>query len=65
MTAIRRLVDEPMLGRSRDDVSPGLRSIPYQSHMIFYRVLPEEVRIVRVLHQRQDARTVVMDDFDD
>ena len=45
----------PLIGRNADDVSSGLRVLPVGNHRIFYRVRPDTVLIVRVLHQRADT----------
>lgn len=44
------LLDNPKLGRKRWDIRPGLRSIGKGSHLIFYRILKDRIRIVRILH---------------
>jgi toxin ParE1/3/4 len=49
-----QLCDNPMLGRERKEICEGLRSIPSGSHVIFYRVLTHQVRVVRVLHASRD-----------
>lgn len=46
----RTLAEFPQLGRSRDDLSPGLRSFPIESYVVYYRTLDFGVRIERVLH---------------
>jgi toxin ParE1/3/4 len=51
----RLLEDHPLLGRSRDDLLPELRSLPYRRYVIFYRVSGDSVQIVRVLHGARDA----------
>ena len=43
------------LGRKRDDVRKGLKSISNESHTVFYRVLKDRIRIVRVLHGSRDV----------
>jgi toxin ParE1/3/4 len=48
------LADHPNLGRSRDELEEGLRSFPVGKQVIFYRVIPEGVEIVRVLHGSRD-----------
>jgi toxin ParE1/3/4 len=49
----------PNLGRSRAaDLSGNLRSFPVDSYVIFYRVLPEQVQILRVLHGSRDAHAI-------
>jgi toxin ParE1/3/4 len=40
----------PGAGRSRDKLSQGLRSIPVDKYLIFYRKYLGGVRIIRVLH---------------
>ncbi len=46
--AAARLGDRPYLGRTRDEVLPGLRGV------LFYKVTDTTVEIVRVLHERRD-----------
>ena len=53
MTATR-LAEFPALGAARDDLRPGLRSLPSGEHRLYYRVDPEEVVILRVLHKAMD-----------
>ena len=53
-----RLVDDPGLGRTRDELVVGLRSIAIWPHVVFYRESKSEIEIVRVLHQREDVGTV-------
>lgn len=48
------LVDNPTLGRSADELAPGLRRIRQQAHVVFYRADADAVLIVRVLHHRMD-----------
>jgi toxin ParE1/3/4 len=44
----------PLVGIERSDLSPGMRSLPVASHVVFYRLTDDGVAIVRVLHGRQD-----------
>ena len=53
-----RLLQHPELGRLRDDLIPGLRSIVINPHVVFYRVSDDAIEIVRVIHQREDTETV-------
>lgn len=34
------LAEQPMLGRSREELAPGLRSLPLDRYVIFYEVIP-------------------------
>ena len=42
------------IGRTRNDIKKGLYSLPYISHIIFYRILKDRIRIVRVLYGGRD-----------
>jgi toxin ParE1/3/4 len=48
------LQDVPELGKSRDDLARGARSIPVDPHIIFYRISVHAIEVLRVLHQRED-----------
>jgi toxin ParE1/3/4 len=48
----------PEFGRARDDVRAGLRSALAQRHVIFYRIKPDAIEIVRVLDERRDVDSI-------
>ena|SRR5437867_5063954 len=48
------LAEQPLLGRSREELAPNLRSLPIRRYVIFYEVLPDGIAIVRVLHGARD-----------
>jgi toxin ParE1/3/4 len=50
-----QLQKNPQLGKKREKVKKGLRSIPKGEHIIFYRVMSDRIRIVRVLHGSRDV----------
>jgi len=43
------------MGSAADDIRPGYRRFPHESHVIFYMVDAEDILIVRILHKRMDA----------
>lgn len=45
---------ESLLGRRRDDLAPGLRSLVYKAYVIFFIYGDEAVEIVNILHGRRD-----------
>jgi toxin ParE1/3/4 len=51
---LEMLAAHPRQGRSAEELARGLRRMPYQSHVVFYKAGRHGVRIVRVLHQRMD-----------
>jgi toxin ParE1/3/4 len=48
------LVANPEPGRKRDEIRNGLRSFVKGNHTIFYRILKNHIRIVRILHGSRD-----------
>ncbi|MGB1256787.1 MAG: type II toxin-antitoxin system RelE/ParE family toxin [Thiolinea sp.] len=53
-TCFMRLCEHPELGRSRDEVREGYRSIPQKQHVVFYRYHEQQIEVVRVLHRRME-----------
>ncbi len=54
-THAAKLADFSERGTPRDDLVPGLRTIPYRRRtVIAYRVLSDEVEILRLVHAGQD-----------
>lgn len=50
----QNLIVNPQLGKKRDEIKQGLYSFPKDNHIIFYRILDNHIRIVRVLHGSRD-----------
>jgi toxin ParE1/3/4 len=46
------LADNPGIGRSCDAISSGLHRHEQGKHVIFYRLKPGGIRVVRILHQQ-------------
>ncbi|HWV14874.1 MAG TPA: type II toxin-antitoxin system RelE/ParE family toxin [Cellvibrio sp.] len=49
-----RLIANPQLGRERNEICEGLRSLTPSSHVIFYRTHDDHIRIIRILHGSRD-----------
>jgi len=49
-----KLLADPHLGRKRPEIFKGLRSIVKDDHIVFYRILEDRIRIVRILSARRD-----------
>lgn len=49
-----QLIINPKLGRERSEIRAHLRSMLHTSHVIFYRIRTDHIRIVRVLHTSRD-----------
>jgi len=48
------LLNHPESGRKRPEIREGLYSLASGSHVVFYRILADRLRIVRVLHGSRD-----------
>ena len=61
-----RVMGNPLQWRLRMDIWPGLggglRSIIVHPYTVFYQLTENDVRIVRVLHERQDAATILTEE---
>ncbi|KFL46857.1 hypothetical protein IL54_2279 [Sphingobium sp. ba1] len=49
-----KLISFPSLGMDCTFLSPDLRKRRSGSHFLFYQILPDEILIVRILHERMD-----------
>jgi toxin ParE1/3/4 len=52
----RALAAQPLMGRERKELGPGIRSLAMPPYVIFYEALPDGVIILRVLHGARDVR---------
>ena len=50
----RVLATQPMMGRARDELAPGVRSFPFGRYVVFYVLLDDGIDVVRVLHGARD-----------
>lgn len=61
---LRLLSSQPLMGRAREDLSPGIRSMPFGRYVIFYEPLPDGIDVIRVLHSARDIDAVFDPDPD-
>lgn len=50
------------LGRARNEIVSGLRSLLARNHLLFYRIERQEVQILRILHGRMDLPNQASED---
>lgn len=54
-----RLLDQPMMGRERPELSPGIRSWPTSTpYILFYFPLEQGIVVARVLHHARDIPAI-------
>jgi toxin ParE1/3/4 len=51
-----KLRTNPALGRQREDLRAGYRSLRVNEHLVYYLLAPPVIRIIRVLHARMDPQ---------
>ena len=54
----RMLAAQPMMGRAREELAPGVRSFPFGRYVVFYMPLNDGIDVVRVLHGARDIDAV-------
>jgi toxin ParE1/3/4 len=59
--AIRRIRRVPSIGANYGEILEGVRRYRFRSHTIYYVVLKDSVRIVRVLHVRMSPQRHLAD----
>jgi toxin ParE1/3/4 len=62
-TCCQRLADNPGLGRSCDEIRPGLRRMEQGKHVIFYRQHEGGTLVSRILHERMLPERQAIDDI--
>jgi toxin ParE1/3/4 len=60
-TQLRLLATQPLMGRTRDELAPGIRSFPFGRYLLFYLPISDGIDVVRVLHGARDVDTVFGD----
>jgi toxin ParE1/3/4 len=53
-----RLCSSPEIGRRRDELIAGIRSLPVKRYLVFYRVTNDTIEIVRILSGYRDIETL-------
>lgn len=55
---LRLLATQPLMGRGRDEIEPGMRSFPFGRYVILYVPIGDGIDVVRVLHGARDIDAV-------
>jgi toxin ParE1/3/4 len=55
----RLLGQFPGMGRARDELAPGLRSVVVEQYILFYRITTDAVQVVRILHGSRDIENII------
>ncbi|NET02201.1 MAG: type II toxin-antitoxin system RelE/ParE family toxin [Sphaerospermopsis sp. SIO1G1] len=57
----QKLVNFHYMGRSYDHLRPLVRGLPLDGYIIFYRIIDDEVKILRVFNGRQNLESLLAD----
>jgi toxin ParE1/3/4 len=52
---MKLLAQNPRMGTSLDDIRIGYFKFPAASHLLIYRLRPDAIEFMRILHQRMDV----------
>ena len=61
-TQLRLLATQPLMGRARDELAAGVRSLPMGRYVVFYVPNDDGIDVVRVLHSARDVDALFGDD---
>jgi toxin ParE1/3/4 len=53
------LATHPLIGRARNELLSGIRSISYGYYTILYCVLEDTVEVLRIIHSARDVKRVI------
>lgn len=58
----RVLTEHPHIGKSRDDLGPGIRILPMLGRVVVaYRIEPDAIEVTRVFYGGQDYEAILRD----
>jgi toxin ParE1/3/4 len=52
---MKLLAENPRIGSAIDDIRKGYFKFPATSHLLIYRLMPDAIEFMRVLHRRMDV----------
>jgi toxin ParE1/3/4 len=59
---LQSLARHPYLGRARNEIAAGVRSLVIQRHIILYRIEDDAIRVLRIVHASMDLRALTLDE---
>ena len=54
----KKIAEFPDIGVGRPELTDNLKSFPVDRYVLFYRVIPEGIELVRVLHSSKDITLI-------
>lgn len=59
---LQLLATQPMMGRAREEIAPGVRSLPFGKYLIVYQPITDGIDVMRFLHSARDLESVFAKD---
>jgi toxin ParE1/3/4 len=53
---LQTVAKQPRIGRARDELIPGIRSLASGNYVVYYREVKDGVRVLRILHGGRDIQ---------
>jgi toxin ParE1/3/4 len=53
------IADRPRIGRLRPELGESVRSRAYRGYVILYRIEPERIRVLRIVHGARDIERLL------
>ncbi|HTV48989.1 MAG TPA: type II toxin-antitoxin system RelE/ParE family toxin [Phycisphaerae bacterium] len=51
--------NKPQMGTKYEKLAPGLRGFPVGNYLLFYRIIPDGIELVRVLHGARKLKRLI------
>ncbi len=59
------LTQFPKMGRIYEDLSPDLRGVPIDGYIILYRIVENNIEVIRVVSGRRDLKKILPQEDED
>ncbi|MEM9008584.1 MAG: type II toxin-antitoxin system RelE/ParE family toxin [Cyanobacteria bacterium P01_F01_bin.86] len=54
----QQLMSFPGIGRKRDELSTGVRSVPVDNYLVFYRLIEDGIEVLRIVSGYRDLEVL-------
>ena len=54
----QQIAEHQRMGRARDELDPGIRSLPFERYLILYYPIDDGIDVARILHMARDIEAL-------
>ena len=58
---VSMLAEQPHSGAERPGLGTGPRAFPVETFVLYYRIRPDHIEVIRILHAARDVRPELLD----